>query len=121
MMMSRKDESVAIWAPNGSIVRLAQLDRALADGVEHGLGFGPRARDDAEDLAGRSLLLQCFTQFTGEPADLCFPANWGTTTDRHLRRNAALSRCRLTARFSWFTTYPGAPSHCLPTLRKKAS
>ena len=85
MMMSRKEESVAIWAPNGSVVRLAQLDRALADGVENGLGVGPRARDDAEDLAGRSLLLQGFPQFTGESGDLGFlTSNGGTAMARSL-------------------------------------
>jgi hypothetical protein len=116
MMMSRKEESVAIWAPNGSVVRLAQLDRALADGVENGLGVGPRARDDAEDLAGRSLLLQGFPQFTGEPGDLCFLAgDRGATSADGLWRTAPLWRHRFVAlRFGSFVACSGAPSHRPP-------
>ena len=74
MMMSRKEESVAIWTPNGSIVRLAQLGRALADGVEHGLNVGPRACDDAKDVAGRPLLLLRVMQIASKPRDLWSPA-----------------------------------------------
>ena len=94
-MMGGKEEPVAIRLPNGSVVRLAQLGRALADGVEHGLNVGSRACDDAKDLAGRPLLLLCFMQFAGEPGELCFLASRGTATDRCLWRIAALWRCRL--------------------------
>jgi hypothetical protein len=58
--MGGQEEPVAIRPPNGSVVRLAQLSRTLANGVEDGSKVGPRACDDAKDLAGRSLLLQCF-------------------------------------------------------------
>ena len=73
-MMGGQEELVAIRPPNGSVVRLAQLGRTLADGVEHGLNIGPRACDDTKDFAGRSLLVLRFMQFAGEPYDLCFLA-----------------------------------------------
>jgi hypothetical protein len=57
-MMGDEQELVAIWAPNGSIVRLAQPRRALTQGIEHDLNVGRRAREGAEDLTGRDLLLQ---------------------------------------------------------------
>src|SRR6516225_6367735 len=57
-MVGDEDEPVAIWAPNGSIVRLAQPRCALTHGVEHVLNVGRRARDGSEDLTGRVLLLQ---------------------------------------------------------------
>src|SRR6516225_11631080 len=53
-----EEEPVAVWTPNGRIVRLAQPRRALADGVEHGLNVGRRVRDGAKNLAGRRLSLQ---------------------------------------------------------------
>ena len=56
--MGDEEEPVAIWAPNGCVVRLAQPCRALADGAEHGLNIGRGACDDAEDFAGRRLLFQ---------------------------------------------------------------
>src|SRR6516162_8551094 len=57
-MMGDEKEPVAIQTPDGSVVCLAQPRRALADGVKHALNVDRRACDDAEDLAGRSLLLQ---------------------------------------------------------------
>jgi hypothetical protein len=114
-MMGGEEELVAIRPPNGSVVRLAKLGRALADGVEHGLNVDPRACDDAKDLACRPLLLLRFVQVAAKPRDLCFLASRGTATDRCLWRVAALSHCCLTAsRFNWFATCSGAPSHCLP-------
>jgi hypothetical protein len=111
-MMGGEEEPVAIRPPNGSVVRRAQLGRALADGGKHGLNVGPRACDDAKDLAGRPLLLLTFMQFAGEPGDLCFLASCWTATDRYLWRIAALSRCRLMAsRFDRFAA--GAPVHRL--------
>ena len=83
-MMGDEDESVAIWAPNGSVVCLAQLGSALTDNVEHGLDVSPRACDDAKDLAGGPLLLLPFMQFAGEPGELCFLASRGTATDCYL-------------------------------------
>jgi hypothetical protein len=58
-MVGDEEEPVALWAPNGSVVRLAQPRCALTHGVEHDLNIGRRARDGAEDLTGRVLLLQC--------------------------------------------------------------
>jgi hypothetical protein len=113
-MMGGEEEPVAIGPPDGSVIRLAQLGRALADGIEDGLNIGPRACDDAQDLAGRPLLLLPFMQFAGEPGDLCFLASRETATDRYLCSIATLSRYRLTARFNWFAACSGAPSHCLP-------
>jgi len=74
-MMGGEEKPVAVRPPNGSIVRLAQLSRAPADGVEHGLNIDPRACDYAKDLAGRPLLLLRYLQFAGEPGDLCFLAS----------------------------------------------
>src|SRR5262249_12046526 len=113
-MMGGEEEPVAIRPPDGSVIRLAQLGRASADGVEDGLNIGPRACNDAKDLAGRPLLLLSFTQFAGEPGDLSFLASRGSATDRYFWRAAALSRCRLTAPFSRLTDYSGASAHCLP-------
>jgi len=79
-MMGGEEELVAIRPPNGSVIRLAQLSRASADGVEDGLNVGPRARDDAKDLAGRPLLLLPFLQFAGEPGDLCLLVSNGNRT-----------------------------------------
>ena len=73
-MMGGEEETVATRPPDGSVIGLAQLGRASADGVEDGLNIGPRACDDAKDLAGRPLLLLPFPQFAGEPGDLCFLA-----------------------------------------------
>ena len=42
-----------------------QLQSALHDSVEHGLGIGQRAADDLQDLGGRGLLLQRFGQLRG--------------------------------------------------------
>src|SRR5208337_1793980 len=58
--MGDEDEPVAVRAPNGRIVGLAQPHGVLADGVEHGLSVGPGARDDAEDRGSRRLMLQRF-------------------------------------------------------------
>jgi hypothetical protein len=102
------EEPVAIRSPDGSVIRLAQLGRTLANGLEHGSNVGPRACDDAKNLAGRPLPLLCFMQFAGEPGELCFLASRGTATDSCLWRIAAVSRCRLTARFDWFTACLGA-------------
>jgi len=74
-MIGGGEEPVAIWSPDGCVVRLAQLGRTLANGLEQGLNVGLRACDHAKDLAGRLLLLVRFMQFTGEPGDLCFLAN----------------------------------------------
>jgi hypothetical protein len=115
------EEPVAIRPPDGSVIRLAQLGRALADGVEDGLNVGPRACDNAKDLAGRPLLLLRFTQFAGEPRDLCFLASRGTVTDRCLWRITALERRLVASRFNWFAACSGAPSHCLPVAQDKAS
>ena len=57
-MMGDEEKPVAVRAPNGKVVRLAQPRSALADGVEHGLNVGRRMRDRAKNLAGRHLLLQ---------------------------------------------------------------
>jgi hypothetical protein len=89
-MMGGKEESVAIRPLNGSVVGLAQLGRALADAVEDGLNVGPRACDDAQDLAGRPLLLLRFVRLAAEPGDLCFLASRGTAMDRYLWRIAPL-------------------------------
>ena len=113
--MGGEEEPVAIRPPNGSVVRLAQLGRALADAVEHGLNVGPRACDGAKDLAGSPQLLLRFVQLAAKPRDLCFLASRRTTTDRYLWRIAALQRYRLsTSRFNWFAACAGAPPHCLP-------
>src|SRR6516165_8971525 len=60
-----EEEPVAVWTPNGRVVRLAQPRRALTDRVEHGLNIGWRACEDAEDFAGRRLLLQRLGEFAG--------------------------------------------------------
>ena len=83
-MMGGEEEPVAIRPPDGSVIRLAQLGRASADGVEDGLNIGPRACDDAKDLAGRPLLLLPFPQFAGQPGDLCFLAGGGAATAHSL-------------------------------------
>jgi hypothetical protein len=57
-MMGDGEKLVAIWTPNGSIVRLAQPRRALTYSVKHDLNAGRRARDGVEDLTGRDLLFQ---------------------------------------------------------------
>jgi len=76
-MMGDEEELVAIWAPNGSVVCLAQPCRALTHGVEHDLNVGRRARDGAEDFTGRDLLLLRLSEmllrlgeFAGKCADL---------------------------------------------------
>ena len=57
-VMGDEEEPVAVLVPDGRVERLAQASGALRHGVEHGLDVGRRARDDAQDLAGRGLLLQ---------------------------------------------------------------
>ena len=83
-MMGGEEEPVAIRPPDGSVIRLAQLGRASADGVEDGLNVGPRACDDAKDIAGRPLLLLPFQQFAGQPGDVCFLAGGGAATAHSL-------------------------------------
>ncbi len=57
-MMGDEQELVAVAAEDAHVLRLAQARRALRHGVEHGLDVGRRARDNAQDLGGRRLLLQ---------------------------------------------------------------
>ena len=106
-MMGGEEEPVAIRPPDGSVIRLAQLGRASAGGVEDGLNIGPRACDDAKDFAGRSLLVLRFMQFAGEPRDLGFLAGSGGTAMAHSLRLAA-------SRLRQFATCSGAPSHRPP-------
>src|SRR6516225_10788796 len=68
-----EEEPVAVWTPNGRIVRLAQPRRALADGVEHGLNIGRRVRDGAKNLAGRRLLLQHLSKLLLRLSELAGP------------------------------------------------
>src|SRR6516165_5755539 len=98
-MMGGEEEPGAIWPPDGSVIRLAQLGRALADGVEDGSKVGPRACDDAKDLAGRPLLVLRFMQFAGEPRDLCFAHGFW--------RIAALWHRLAASRFSQFAACSG--------------
>ena len=69
-------EHLAVEAQQRARERLAQADRALHDGVENRLHVGGRARDHAEDLAGRGLLLEGLGQLAvagldlGEQADV---------------------------------------------------
>src|SRR6516162_7267480 len=108
--MGGREKPVAIRSPDGSVIRLAQLGRTLADGVEDGSKVGPRACDDAKDLAGRSLLVLRFMQFAGEPRDLGFLAGSGGTAVA-----CGLLGFRLAASpFSHFAACSGAPSHRLP-------
>ena len=46
---------------------LANAQGILQHGLEHGFKFTRRARDDAQDLRGRSLLLQRFPQLVEQP------------------------------------------------------
>ena len=59
---SRRDARRGGTSPSrrqmADVERLAQASGALRHGVEHGLDVGRRARDDAQDLACRRLLLQ---------------------------------------------------------------
>ena len=113
--MGGQEEPVAIRPPNGSVVRLAQLGRALADGVEHGMNVGPRACDDAKNLAGRPLLLLRLIPLAFIQRDLLTHTGSGRSAAGGLWRSAALSRCHLTtSRFSLFAACSGAPSHCPP-------
>src|SRR6516162_4754581 len=105
--MGGREKPVAIRSPDGSVIRLAQLGRALADGVEDGSKVGPRACDDAKDFAGRSLLVLRFMQFAGEPRDLGFLAGSGGTAVADSLRLAA-SRC------TRFAACSGASSHRPP-------
>ena len=63
-------EHLAVEAQQRARERLAQADRALHDGVEDRLHVGGRARDHAEDLAGRGLLLQRLGQVAVAPVEL---------------------------------------------------
>src|SRR6516164_2381497 len=105
--MGGGEEPVAIRSPYRSVIRLAQLGRTLADGVEDGSKVGPRACDDAKDLAGRPLLVLRFMQFAGEPRDLCFAHGFWRTAPLWRHHFVAL-------RFGWFAACSGAPSHRLP-------
>jgi len=108
--MGGGEEPVAIRSPDGSVIRLAQLGRTLADGIEDGSKVGPRACDDAKDLAGRPLLILRFMHCAGEPRDLGFLAGSGGTVAAHslLGFRLAASPC------SHFAACSGAPSHRLP-------
>src|SRR5215471_14915580 len=109
--MGGGEESVAIRSPYGSVIRrLAQLGRTLADGIEDGSKVGPRACDDAKDLAGRSLLVLRFMQFAGEPRDLCFLAGSRRTAMAHSVWGFRLAALCL----SQFAACSGAPSHRPP-------
>jgi len=61
-MVGHEVKELAIELEDVAELRLAEPRRALRDCVEHGLDVGRRARDDAEDLAGRGLLLQRLRQ-----------------------------------------------------------
>jgi hypothetical protein len=91
------------------------LGRASADGVEDGLNIGPRACDDAKDLAGRPLLLLPFPQFAGEPGDLYFLAGGGAATAHSLWGFRLVD-----SRVSQFAACSGAPSHRPPKAQDYA-
>jgi hypothetical protein len=97
-MTGGEKEPVALRLPNGSVVRVAQLGRALADGVEDGLNVGPRACDDAKNLAGRPLLLQRLIPLAFKQRNLLNHAGNGRAAMAGgLWRGAPLWRHRLSA------------------------
>ena len=63
--MGDEAQVVSFDAKNDDIVRFAQFGCAAGDGVEYGLHVVRRVRDDAQDLAGRCLLLPGLGQFPG--------------------------------------------------------
>src|SRR6516225_4870529 len=106
-----EEEPVAVWTPNGRIVRLAQPRCAVADGVEHGLNVGRRVRDGAKNLAGRRLLLQHLSKlllrliaFAGPLVEPHLEVGCGGTATMCCRwRVVALGLCRAAVlRFRWF-------------------
>ena len=58
IVMRHQMEKVAIELIQGAGAGAGQLHRAANDGHEHGLDVRRRAADDAQDLAGRGLLLE---------------------------------------------------------------
>src|SRR5262245_53982123 len=61
-VVGREVEQSAIEAKDRRELSIAEPCRAPYDCIEHWLDVGRRARDGAQDLAGRRLLLQGFRQ-----------------------------------------------------------
>ena len=55
-------DKLAVEPEDGAEPSVAQAQRIGRDGIEHRLGVGLRAADDAQYFARRRLLLQCFRQ-----------------------------------------------------------
>src|SRR4029077_5503542 len=65
-VMSREVNELSVESEDVTELGLAEPRGAPRYGVEHGLHVGWRARYDAQDFAGRGLLLQSFRK--GRPA-----------------------------------------------------
>src|SRR5262245_38202142 len=66
-MRSNKPILTAVSAPKRRIPCVAQLGRSLRNNIEHRLHVRRRAGDNAEDFAGRSLLLQRLLELVEQP------------------------------------------------------
>mgnify|MGYP003694026013 CR=1 FL=1 len=62
VLESGQVDELAVEPEDGAEPAVTQAQRIGRDGIEHRLGIGPRAADDAQDLARGRLLLQCFRQ-----------------------------------------------------------
>src|SRR3972149_875029 len=56
--MGRWPDLVPLHSLDDYVVRIAEMGGALGDGVQHRLQIGGGGADDAEDFAGRGLLLE---------------------------------------------------------------
>jgi len=59
-----QEEPVTVTSIDGGVHRTAEAGGALRQGLEHGLKIGRRARNDAQNVGGRRLLLEGFGQRT---------------------------------------------------------
>jgi len=84
-VMSDEQKLLAVPAEDGGVERLAQAGGALRDGVEHRLDVCRRAADDAQDLAGRRLLLQRFREIAVPRLQLLEQAHVFNGDDRLVR------------------------------------
>ena len=66
-MVRYRAMNIAFHEPDDDVVRSAEARGALSDRVEHRLGVGGRAADDAQNLRCRRLLLERFLRLVEQP------------------------------------------------------
>ena len=112
-------QHVAVDQEHARVRRLAQVRGALGDGVEHRLHVGRRARDDAQDLADRRLLLERVLQLAGALVDLALEPRVRLAQLPVIRLNwSASASSSSPVRTSIFWSRSPSPMRCAPSSQR---